>query len=235
MKRVVVYGGTENLYDAIYVSLNSLLTNTKIDRVYLLIEHDVFPYTLPNFVKTINVSGQTYFPEDSPNVKTRWRYMTLMRLVLPKLLPRFKKALWLDCDTIIDADISELFDIDLTGYYVAGVKEPQKSENRIYLNAGVLLFNLEEIRKDRFHERLMEYANSVKLHYPDQDAINDLAQGKIKVISGAYNYTPFTEQANARKIYHFAANMYFRNQSMFIKYKNWGVLIGKDADSRTLF
>ena len=38
--KVVVYSGTRNVYPQMYVSLKSLLLNTEIDRVYLLIEDD---------------------------------------------------------------------------------------------------------------------------------------------------------------------------------------------------
>ena len=36
--KVAVYAGTRNVYPQMYTSLKSLLTNTKMDRVYLMIE-----------------------------------------------------------------------------------------------------------------------------------------------------------------------------------------------------
>ena len=216
--RTVVYAGTRNLYDAMRVAVASLLTNNKIDRVYLLIEDDAFPYPMPEQVKTINVSGQTYFPPDGENYKTRWTYMTLMRCALAKILPHNKRVLWLDCDTIVNGDISELFDIDMTGMYFAGVREPDKCKGRIYINAGVLVENLAEIRKDGFTDVMIATVNNEKLALPDQDAINKTAQGKIIPVNGKYNYCPFTEQTGERVIYHFAANMHFRGEKMYIKY-----------------
>lgn len=215
--KTVVYAGTENLYDAMRVSLNSLLYNNNIDRVYFLTEHDKFPLELPHIVKNINVKNQTYFTPSGANYNTRWKYMSLMRIALPKILAE-DKVLWLDCDTIVDGDISELFEIDIENNYFAGVKEPDKSKWRIYVNAGVLFMNLAQIRKDNLDDKMIDKLNRIPYPLPDQDAINEFAQGRIVPISGMYNVSPYTEPSDVKKIYHFAANAYFRNQPLYKKY-----------------
>lgn len=217
--KTVVYAGTENLYNAMRVSVTSLLVNNDIDRVYLLIEHDSFPYQMPDNVKVINVSNQKYFKPDGVNYKTRWTYMSLLRCALTKILPKNKRVLWLDCDTIVDGDISDIFNTDMAGMYFAGVREPGKSKGRTYINAGVLLINLEQIKKDGFDDRLINTLNTERLSLPDQDAINNLAQGKIIPIDGRFNYSPFTEETDRRTIYHYAANAFFYTEKMFLKYR----------------
>ena len=64
--KVVLYAGTRNVYEQMYTSLKSLLWNTPVDRVYLLIEDDEFPFELPENVHPMNVSGQDYFLPGSP-------------------------------------------------------------------------------------------------------------------------------------------------------------------------
>ena len=219
MKKVVVYGGTANIYHNMRVALNSLLANNKIDRVYLLIEDDSFPFPLPNNVKVINVSEQPYFPPTGANFHKRWTYMTLMRCALTKILPKENLVLWLDCDTIVDADISELFEINMDAYYYAGVLEPQKSHVNGYINTGVLLVNLDKLREDEFEDELIDYINTTNLSFPDQDAINRLSQFQIRYISGKYNVSPFTEQSDEKKIYHFAGNAIFETNKYYQKYK----------------
>ena len=56
--KVAVYAGTRNLYEQMYVCLKSLLVNNAMDRVYLLIEDDEYPYTVPENVIPVNVSEQ---------------------------------------------------------------------------------------------------------------------------------------------------------------------------------
>ena len=138
MDKVVVYAGTRNLYEQMYVCVKSLLANTMVYRVYLLIEDDEFPYQLPDNVCVANVSKQEFFLPGSPNYSSPWSYMAMLRCVLSFILKDESRVLWLDCDTIVNEDIGDLFDIDMEGYYYAGVVEPQKSKDIFrYINSGI--------------------------------------------------------------------------------------------------
>ena len=53
--------------------------------------------------------------------------MTFSRLALPTILENESRVLYLDVDTLIRGNLSEFYNIDLDGYAVAGVKEPNKS------------------------------------------------------------------------------------------------------------
>ena len=48
---------------------------------------------------------------------------TFFRLLIPELMPDYEKALYLDCDLIIKADVAELFDTDNQECYIAGVPD----------------------------------------------------------------------------------------------------------------
>ena len=229
MNMVAVYAGTRNLYEMMRVSVTSLLANNKMDRVYLLIEDDVFPHKMPENVIAVNVSNQTYFPEGGANYKCKWTYMSMIRVALSKMFPHEDHVLWLDCDTIIDADISELFEMNMDGYYVAGVREHRKEGGwRNYINTGVLMMNLDKIRRYGIDEQLIDLLNHKKLECPDQDAINTIAQGRILFLPSDYNICPFTEPPYRSKIYHFAARERFDNDPMYRKYS------GKHVPTRTL-
>ena len=217
MKRIVVYAGTRNLYPAMKTAVNSLLKNNHVDRVVLLIEDDEFPFHMPGNVVTMNVSGQTYFPEDGANTANRWTYMCLMRCVLTKLLPDEHRVLWLDCDTIVDGDISELFEMDMQGNYFAGCREHIKGD---YINAGVLLMDLDAIRRDDIDNVLVCVLNHQKLELPDQDAINDVAKGHILFIDSKFNVCPFTEPPEKQLIIHYAARIRFDHDPLYRKYSD---------------
>ena len=225
MERVAVYAGTRNLYEVMKTAVNSLLANTRMDRVYLLIEDDHFPYQMPDNVKAFNISNQKFFQADGANFKSKWTYMAMIRVAFSKMFPREKRALWLDCDTIVDADISELFEMDMTGRYFAGVREFRKGE---YINTGVLVMNLEEIRRDGIDDKLISLLNRKKLELPDQDAINQVAHQRILYLDSGYNVCPFTEPPEKLKIYHYAARDIWDNDPLYRKYS------GNDAPIRTL-
>ena len=141
--KYAVYTGTKNLYYDMIPAVKSMLINSDVDKIYLLIEDDKFPIELPKEVECINVSGQTYFKPDGPIMKSQFSYMALMRAALPKVFPDLDTILSLDVDTIVDKDISDIWDIPLGDkYYFAAAPEVKRSENGfVYTNAGVTLFN----------------------------------------------------------------------------------------------
>lgn len=206
MRKVAVYAGTRNVYPSMIVAAKSLLRNTRMDRVWFLTEDDEFPEPLPEVIRVMNVSGQGYFPREGPNYGTPWSYMTLMRCALANLFPEERRMLWLDVDTIVDGDITELMQTDLDGFCFAGVPEPHKSRGVFrYINAGVLLCNLDMIRRTGKADEIIWLINLRKLEFPDQDAINLLSQGYIRAVGGEWNVSDYTERGNGRRIIHYAA------------------------------
>ena len=220
MDKVAVYAGTRNLYEQMYVCLKSLLINTEMDRVYLFIEDDEFPYPLPENVHTVNVCEQDYFIPGSPNFNSPWSYMTMLRCALGTMLPDEERVLWLDCDTIVNEDITDLFETDLSGYYYAGVIEPSKSKDVFrYINAGVLLCNLVLLRGLYKEQEMIAFLNSCKFNWVDQDVINLLCQGRIRVIESVYNSNSFTMPCIRPKIIHYAAVKEFKNDWAYKMYE----------------
>ena len=220
MDRVAVYAGTKNIYDKMYVCIKSLLANNKMDRVYLLIEDDEYPYPIPDNVHPFNISGQGYFKDGSPNFDCRWSYMTMMRCVFGAMFPDEHRILWLDCDTIVNEDITDLFDMNMDGYMYAGAIEPQNCKSIFrYINCGVLLMNLDMIRETNRESEMVMFLNSYQFAFPDQDVINMLCQGWIRVISSEYNANSFTVNCPRPKIYHYAAVKDFQNDWAWKKYE----------------
>ena len=217
--KVAVYAGTRNLYEQMFVCLKSLMANTIMDRVYLLIEDDEFPYYVPDNVIVANVSSQKFFLPGSPNYSSPWSYMAMMRCVLSLMIQDESRILWLDCDTIVNEDISDLFDINMDGYYYAGVMEPQKSKDIFrYINSGVLLCNLELLRETQKEVELAYFLNTYRFVWADQEVINLLCQGHIRTIDSEYNQNAFTIQCIRPKIIHYAAVKDFKEDWAWQKY-----------------
>ena len=132
MRRVAVYAGTRNVYDTMATAAKSLAIHTEMDRIILLMEDDVFPLFLPDYVETINVSGQTFFGCGSANYDSHWTYMTLMRTALTKLLPDEDAVLWLDIDTIVEKDISELFGHGRMAACRVSGTDPEQTDPKVF-------------------------------------------------------------------------------------------------------
>ena len=221
MDKVAVYAGTRNVYEQMYVSLKSLLINTQMDRVYLLIEDDEYPFPLPKNVITINITDQQYFIPGTPNFNNPWTYMAMIKCALGDLLPDDeKRVLWLDVDTIVDEDISDLFAIDMNGYYYAGAIEPAKSKDIFrYVNVGVLYCNLELLRAMAKEQEMIAFMNVCKFGWVDQEVINLFCQGRIRVIESIYNANTFTIGCLRPKIIHYAARTDYMNDWAYKKYE----------------
>ena len=217
--KAAVYCGTRNLYGDIIPAVKSLLCNSDVDKIYLLIEDDVFPYELPDCVECINVSDQSYFDHDGPNYKNGWTYMVLMRAALHSVFPKLSKILSLDVDTIVAKDISDLWDLPIDNYYLAGAREPHKSINYLYVNAGVMLLNLDKLRDGKGAE-IIDALNTRRFPYNEQDCINELCRGHIYKMSSDYNASDWTEPTTTPKIQHFAAIHRWQNHPLVEMYRN---------------
>ena len=229
--RVAAYCGTRNLYKDMIPAIKSLLVNSNVDKIYLLIEDDIFPYPLPPEVETINVSRQGFFKQNGPNMKSKFTYMVMMRPVLPFILPQYKKILSLDVDTIVDKDISAIWDIDLKDNYMAACIEPDKCIGgkyyqggcRLYFNGGVVLYNCEQL-KNRKGWEIIKRLNEQYYPFVEQDCMCEMCEGGILPLSNDYNYTPYSSyyicgKSFDPKIYHYAAIKKWQDCPEVIKYR----------------
>ena len=120
------------------------------------------------------------------------------RIKLPDLCKDLDKVLYLDCDTLIRGNLDELFSLDLTDKYLAGVKDVwgvSKYVKRlgmksgVYVNSGMLLFNCNYCRKEHFFDKVVDFAknNAKIIEFCDQDSINKVVDEYKLVISPKYN------------------------------------------------
>ena len=120
------------------------------------------------------------------------------RIKLPDLCKDLDKVLYLDCDTLIRGNLDELFSLDLTDKYLAGVKDVWgvskyvkrlDMKSGVYVNSGMLLFNCDYCRKEHFFDKVVEFAknNAKIIEFCDQDSINKVVDEHKLVISPKYN------------------------------------------------
>lgn len=112
--KTVVYGATKNIYRDTIPSIRSCLKHGNADEIVLLTEGK-YPYDLP--IKTMDVSGQTFFPKDGINATKRWTWMALMKTAMTELFPDRDRIVFLDCDTIVEHALDDLFEMKLYDYY----------------------------------------------------------------------------------------------------------------------
>lgn len=220
MRRVAAYMGSRKYYGMMVTAAKSLLRHTRMDRVWFLIEDDKFPEPLPDVIRTKNMSGQKWFPEDGPNYRSHWTYMCLLPLAFPEIFAEESRVLRLDDDTIVEHDIGELFDMDMRDNYAAMVEEPIRSRYPFkYFNAGVALMDLDKMRKSGIYKKMIAMANRMELSAVDQDPLNVFCQGQILELDAKWNHCPgIIQEAMRPCIRHFAGGTRSQGMRWFEEY-----------------
>jgi lipopolysaccharide biosynthesis glycosyltransferase len=132
---------------------------------------------------------------------------TYTRLLIPKLFPdAISKVLYLDADLIVLDDLTPLWETDLDDAVVGAVLDrldTQDGKNgvvglpqvREYFNAGVLLINLHQWRKERISERALAYLSvNPRSPFADQDALNVACDGRWKKLHPRWNFIDFHQR-----------------------------------------
>lgn len=138
-------------------------------------------------------------------------------LLFSDFFQNYKRMLYLDCDIIVTRDVGELFDVDLGEKSAAGVENVEfrwlaytkravflgnKPYNALnyctdalgikdpggYVNAGVMLFDLEKCRQSFSFNDVVQVLHSRNFYYNDQDVLNILLEGNIKQVDCKWNY-----------------------------------------------
>ena len=134
------------------------------------------------------------FPMSGWVTKEAW-----FRVKLPDLCPDLDRILYLDCDTVVNGDLSELWETNLEGCFLGAVEDVWDVPKHIkrlglvqpaYFNSGVILFNCKYCRENKFYELVKNYATSTekKIKFCDQDVLNVVTDGKKVLLNPKYNY-----------------------------------------------
>ncbi len=148
---------------------------------------------------------------------------TLLRLLVD-LVPEIPdKILYLDIDIMVGDDISKLYNIDISDYEYAAVKEKYGSLliRPDYINAGMLLINMKKARETKLFEKARIMLRKYKLLFADQDAIF-WSTTKKKILPRIYNeQSKFNRKGTI--ICHFCKRLLLFPYPRIENYKQWHI------------
>lgn len=204
----VTYSGTWNYYAKMLPAIGSLLEHNDVEKIFLLIEDDVFPYKLPDRCEIVNIRNQKYFTETCPNINTPYTYMSMIRACYCDLLP-VDRVIQLDVDTIVLDSLEDMWSKDLAGKWFAAVPEYKGKWNPwkkpYYFNTGVSVWNLNQMRKDGAQELFVRALNTFRLPFIEQDVFNYFGvPDKCAVLPIRYNEAFCTGESVRPAIIHYA-------------------------------
>ena len=217
----VLYACDENYAPYAGVSITSLLeSNRSADSLTIYLAPMGFrEETLRKITELVHRYGRTLCILDTDKAEQcirqykcgAWNGSTatwLRFFVLEQIPAEVNRLLWLDSDTAVCDDLSELFRLDMKGCPIGAVcdslclydrKRLNIPAGQSYYNAGVLLFDLEQWRPGNLQEKMMEHLAQHVGQYElnDQDLLNDFFRGRIFRLPERYNlqglhvaYTP---------------------------------------------
>lgn len=238
--------GNEKVFDGALTELLSITNRTKhtikcyiytmnLSRVkpeYTCIADEQIEF-LNNVVKSKNPDNEVIkidvtdlYEKEFGHCKNEGAYCTpytLLRL-LADLVPNMPdKLLYLDIDMMANDDISTLYNIDISEYEYAAVKEKYGSIFLWpdYINAGMLLLNMKKIRETGLLKKARELIRTKKMLFADQDAVYHSTTKKL-LIPGKYN-----EQRSFNKkgtvICHFCKRLLWLPYPRVENFKQWHV------------
>ena len=143
-----------------------------------------------DYIKGIDLYESDYF--------TREMYY---RFLIPQIFSDFERVLYLDCDMIVQDDVSKLFEIDLGDNFIAAVKDlcTKNKRNIItdilnidpkdYFNSGFIVFNIKQWNKFNLTQKCFDsVAKYPNLWTPDQDILNMVCNKGVLFLGRNWNF-----------------------------------------------
>lgn len=217
-----------------YVSVNSIIANNNGKIRFHIITDDDYDFSrIETLINNSNneliihkVSEDEFRTLKVGGAALRWdhKYATFYRFKIVDLIQE-DRILYIDNDVICDGDISELYNSDIK---LIGAIKDYSADNRPndYFNAGVILFNLKEVRnkyKDFFIEAVTDSIKHPEDTLDDQDVLNRLFKDDKVLLHQKYNFFTRYGEMDLAILYHFSGLLRHPWDAGFDKYPNFKI------------
>ena len=190
------------------VLLTSILINANPSTFYLFYIMIPYNFYINNMRKIIDLSnkfqnckikffnlGKKYL---NWKVEGNYTQTVYFRLALPDLIKKLDKIIYLDCDTMVHKDLTDLYQINMGGNYYLGFPGHEVSYlvingTRNFINTGVMLINLKLLREIKAPILLEKYYKNYGTKKVDEYLINIVFYNKISFLPFKYGIPDFEE------------------------------------------
>ncbi len=245
MKLDVIYATDENYAMYTGVSLVSLLDNNKkIDKLNIhILDNAVTEESKAKLISLTNKYGRNIIFHNAKDLFNKLSDKITMKSTqtitayaccfMAYLLDEtLDKVLYMDGDSLICGDLSELCTIDMTDIYACGVLDIAApivrekigfKQDDTYINSGFLYMSLKNIREASLRPRIIRFIEEViptSMHN-DQDVVNGVYKGHIKVLPLKFNViTPLYEKKFKEIEYYYKLSYYYSEEEVEEAKKN---------------
>ena len=212
LQKVGIAYGLNNQYTyPTLVSMTSILENSSSHTYYIfyiLVDEKTFKNNNKQILTSLEkkydrceVNIIEISDENLKNANTkRYPLAAYYRLILAEIIPDLNRIIYLDGDTLIYDDLSEMYNLEMENNIILGfVDNSYKKAEEFgiqtykYIVSGVLLINLKKIRKENITQKFFEFMDKYqdKLTQEDQTVINIVLHGRIGLLPpkfGMWNF-----------------------------------------------
>lgn len=188
----IVYSASDLYASLAGISLTSLLmNNADVPEIRIFIldnqigeeNREKLRKTAKRFGREIRFVPLTEILKDVSFDMKRWNVSTFGRLFEASSLPDVDQVIHIDCDTVVDGSLKELWETNIENHVLAAapdcVSDAYKTNigmasDALYIQAGVILLNLRRIRRLELEKAFLAYLEQYgeSLAFVDQEIIN---------------------------------------------------------------
>ena len=214
----IFFACDDNYAKYLGVTIKSLMINAnKKDYSYrfYILETDLNPLYLDKFkemmegdstIEYVDVRKEIKAFRSKLSLRDYYTSATYYRLFIMELFPQYDKVVYLDSDLLIKGDISRFYNYNISNHLLGAVQDEVLYLNKPfalysilnvgvptnkYFNAGVLLMNLQQMRKQDIYNKFINLL-TVK-SFPvaqDQDYLNYLCKNQVRYLPLSWNKNP---------------------------------------------
>ena len=216
----IFYSFDDNFTKYVTVSLYSLIENASKNYDYHIhLLHQGLTDKSKELITSLGKPGFSFYFEDVTDylstlsrelpLRDYYSKTTYYRLFIADMHPELNKSLYIDSDTVIQGDISEVYNTDISDYYLAACHEQamlnvDEFGNYVeqcvgvsrynFFNCGVLLINTKEWRSHKVLNRFMSLLNQYDfLVTQDEDYLNLICKDHVLFLDQKWNYETMFE------------------------------------------
>ena len=161
----------------------------------------------------------------APHNNKSWTELVYYRLLIPEIMKEYDKVIYSDVDVMFKGDLSEVYNIDLTGYEMAAVPVeinnkdtmichtyfPENTNDKIYISSFIV-FNSKLMREEKTVDKFFDVIRKVnkRLRFYDLDTMN-IAINRFLPISfkyGTFQSIMYNDNVKQAQEYDFLKGVY---------------------------
>lgn len=208
----IAYHSSDSFTSVLAVSMVSIMENNKDadDITFYVLEKQISEENKSKLDEMVTNYGRKLVFIPMPNmqedynlpiaqVRARWILDSYCRLFLGTILPKnIERVLYLDCDTLCNGNLGELWRMDLGDNYCAAVTDAlgenyyklfAMAPTSRYCNSGMVLFDLKKWRDDNMENIVAQYVREHNgyVFFMEQSVMNIVLQDRITILHPQYN------------------------------------------------